>query len=128
MDISAGNSGMLQPLQCDMQSWRPRVREAGFLTKTCSATLLAILMTGCAADPNNNSPNPVIVRAQTGQTIKQAVDSLPSNGGVVVLGIGTWSSGYLHGGYISSPNVTIRGSGMPSYNSQFTAMTGGTIV
>src|SRR5579871_919677 len=87
-------------------------------------------MTGCAANPNtnNNIPKPAIVHAQAGQTVKQAVDSLPSSGGVVVLGIGTWTSGYLHGNPISKPNVTIRGSAMPSYNSQFTAMTGGTIV
>jgi hypothetical protein len=68
------------------------------------------------------------VYAQPGQTLKQAVDRLPSSGGVVVLGIGTWTSGYLSGALISKPNITIRGSGIPAYNSQFTAMTGGTIV
>src|SRR5581483_9616938 len=73
--------------------------EARLLIKTCSATLLAIFMTGCAAHPgaNNGNSNPAIVYAQPGQTLKQAVDSLPSSGGVVVLGIGTWSSGYLSG-------------------------------
>lgn len=100
------------------------------MIKTCSATLLAIFMTGCAAHPgaNNNNPNPAIVYAQPGQTLKQAVDSLPSSGGVVVLGIGAWTSGYLSGSFITKPNVTIQGSGTPAYNSQFTAMTGGTIV
>jgi hypothetical protein len=87
-------------------------------------------MTGCAAHPgaNNNNPNPAIVYTQPGQTLKQAVDSLPPSGGVVVLGIGTWTSGYLSGAFISKPNITIRGYGMPAYNSEFTAMTGGTIV
>ncbi len=49
------------------------------------------------------------VYAQKGQTLKQVVDSLPSNGGVVVLGAGAWTSGYIHGGFISKPNITIRG-------------------
>lgn len=98
------------------------------MIKTVSATLLAILMTGCAAHPSANNNDPATVYVQAGQTIKQAVDSLPSSGGVVVLGTGSWTSGYLSGSFISKPNVTIRGSGVPSYNSQFTAMIGGTIV
>src|SRR5581483_4236402 len=87
-------------------------------------------MTGCAGTPggNNVSFNPVNFYAQAGQTVRDAVESLPSTGGIVVLGAGVWQSGYLHGGAITTPNVTIRGAGMPSYNADFSAMTGGTIV
>jgi hypothetical protein len=46
----------------------------------------------------------------------------------VVLGIGSWTSGYLSGAFISKPHITIRGLGMPGYYSDFTAMAGGTIV
>lgn len=86
-------------------------------------------MSGCAAHPNAYiRPAPVVVYAKPGQTVKQVVESLPPTGGVIVLGTGPWVSGYLSGGFISKPNVTIRGSGTPTFNTQFTAMTGGTIV
>jgi len=75
-----------------------------------------------------NNQNIPIVYAQTGQTVKEAVDSLPPTGGAVSLGIGTWSSGYNSTDLITKPSITIQGSGMPGYNSTFTAMTGGTIL
>jgi hypothetical protein len=74
-----------------------------------------------------NDQNIPVVYAQPGQTVKEAIDSLPPTGGTVFLGIGTWSSGYA-GTSIAKPNITIQGSGMPTYNSTFTAMNGGTIV
>jgi hypothetical protein len=43
-------------------------------------------------------------------------------------GIGTWSSGYNSTDLITKRHITIQGSGMPGYNSTFTAMRGGTIV
>lgn len=92
---------------------------------------IGVLMSGCAGHPANPlsfPPNAVVVYAQPGQTVKEAVDSLPPAGGVVVLGIGSWTSGYLSGAFISKPHITIRGLGMPGYNSDFTAMAGGTIV
>jgi hypothetical protein len=70
----------------------------------------------------------VVVFAQSGQTVKQLVDSLPAAGGTVFLGPGTWQSGYGAGSAITKPNVGIFGSGMPSYNSDYTALAGGTII
>jgi hypothetical protein len=70
----------------------------------------------------------VVVFAQPGQTVKQLVDSLPADGGTVFLGPGTWQSGYGAGSVIIKPNVGIFGSGMPSYNSNYTALVGGTII
>jgi len=46
----------------------------------------------------------------------------------VVLGPGTWESGYGAGPAITKPNVGIYGSGMPAYNSNYTALVGGTIL
>jgi hypothetical protein len=74
-----------------------------------------------------NNQNIPVVYAQAGQTVKEAVDSLPPTGGTVFLGMGTWNSGYATD-FIAKPNITIQGSGMPGYNSTFTAMNGGTIV
>jgi hypothetical protein len=68
------------------------------------------------------------LQSQNSQTIKDLVDSLPPTGGIVSLGIGTWSSGYNSTDLITKPNITIQGSGMPGYNPTFTAMSGGTIV
>jgi hypothetical protein len=84
----------------------------------------------CLACGNGHRPpvSPTLkVYAQPGQTVKEVVDGLPPTGGTVILGIGTWPSGY-NSDFISRPNITIQGSGNPSYNSTFTAMTGGTIV
>jgi len=75
-----------------------------------------------------NNQNIPIGYAKPGQTVKELVDSLPPTGGTVSLGIGTWSSGYNSTDLITKPNITIQGSGMPGYNSTFTAMTGGTIL
>jgi hypothetical protein len=78
--------------------------------------------------PYNGPYNGPIVYLHAGQTIKHAVDSLPPTGGTVYLGVGTWTSGYNSTGLIAKPNVTIQGSGIPGYNSNFTAMSGGSIV
>jgi hypothetical protein len=75
-----------------------------------------------------NNKNIPVVYAEAGQTVKEAVNSLPPTGGTVFLGIGTWDSGYNATDFITKPNITIQGSGMPGYNSTFTAMSGGTIV
>jgi hypothetical protein len=82
----------------------------------------------CGTTQNNKGENTPIVYSKSGQTVKELVDSLPPSGGTVSLGIGTWSSGYNSTDLITKPNITIQGSGMPGYNSTFTAMSGGTIV
>lgn len=90
--------------------------------------LLPILSCGEGTGAPCSIQRPCIL-LQPGQTIKQAVDSLPITGGVVYLGIGTWSSGYNDDlEFVTKPNITIQGSGMPGYNSTYTALTGGTIV
>lgn len=90
--------------------------------------LLAVLACGRGGVPPCPSQR-TCVYAQPGQTVKQAIDSLPTAGGVVYLGLGRWSSGYDdYTNFIAKPNITIQGSGMANYNSSFTAMTGGTIV
>jgi len=86
-----------------------------------------LVSVACGTTQNNSAESSSIVYAQSGQTVKEAVDSLPPTGGTVVLGIGVWSSGYTTD-FITKPNVTIRGSGIPGYNSTYTAMSGGTIV
>jgi len=83
--------------------------------------------TTCGTTLKNTDANASIVYAQPGQTVKEAVDSLPQDGGTVCLGIGKWASGY-NSTFISKQHVTIQGSGMPGYNPNFTAMSGGTIV
>jgi hypothetical protein len=111
---------------CTHMSGDPAMRRAG-----TGLLFIGVLMSGCAGHPANPlsfPPNAVVVYAQPGQTVKEAVDSLPPAGGVVVLGIRTWTSGYLSGAFISKPHITIRGLGMPGYNSDFTAVAGGTIV
>jgi len=92
--------------------------------KVACIGLLVAVMCGCAGD----SPRLVIIRANAGQTVKQVIDSLPANGGIAVFGLGTWVSGFSPGTFISKPNVTIQGAGMPQFNSDYTAMTGGTIL
>jgi hypothetical protein len=69
-----------------------------------------------------------VIHAQPGQTLKQLVDSLPAAGGSVLLGPGTWESGYGAGSAITKPNVGIYGSAMPAYNANYTALVGGTII
>jgi hypothetical protein len=94
----------------------------------CGAALIVSL--ACETDPSSkdmSSKDMAVVYAQAGQTVKEAVDSLPPTGGTVVLGVGVWSSGYTTN-FITKPNITIQGSGRPGYNSAYTAMSGGTIV
>jgi hypothetical protein len=97
--------------------------------RKAAAALLSLYMCGCTAQNNIKEPSVTgpVVYAQPGQTVKQAVDSLPSTGGTVVLGPGSWNSGY-EGTLITRPNITIQGSGIAGYNSDFTAMVGGTII
>jgi len=97
------------------------------ITLLLGGELMATLACGCGGV----NPCPVqrpCVHVQRGQTVKQAIDSLPTTGGVVYLGVGTWSSGYYYPDVISKPNITIQGSGMANYNSTFTALIDGTIV
>src|ERR1700761_5923760 len=91
--------------------------------------LAALLILGwaCGATPKKTGTATVIY-AQAGQTVKEAVDSLPATGGTVILGPGIWTSGYGATDFIARPYITIQGSGMPGYNSPFTEMSGGTIV
>ena len=88
--------------------------------------LLTVVMSGCAFE--GDKPRLPIVYAKPGQTLKQVIDLLPANGGIAIVGLGTWISGYQPGTFISKPNVTIQGAGMPEFNSDYTAMTGGTIL
>jgi hypothetical protein len=92
--------------------------------------LSAIVFLDSCSDGNQSPPamRPPVLHAQSGQTVKQVVDSLPPAGGSVVLGAGTWESGYGAGSAITKPNVGIYGSAMPAYNSNYTALVGGTII
>jgi hypothetical protein len=81
----------------------------------------------CGTTLNVTGTNTSIVYAQPGQTVKAVVDSLPDAGGTVCLGIGKWNSGY-DTTFITKPHITIQGSGIAGFNSDFTAMSGGTIV
>ena len=58
---------------------------------------------------------PVVVYALPSETIAHAVARLPVGGGVVQLGTGVYQSGSVN---VTTPNVTIRGVGRPTYNSQ----------
>jgi hypothetical protein len=78
-------------------------------------------------DPSGRSG--VVIYLQQGQTLKQAVDNLPPQGGTVMIGAGTWVGGYDSATEpIDKPDITIQGAGQPGYNSAFTSMSGGTIV
>ena len=88
----------------------------------------AMLVVSLACAGRQSPGRGPVLYAESGQTLKQLVDSLPVTGGTVVLGPGTWASGYTPAEVLSKPNITIPGSGMPAFNSDFTAMTGGTIV
>jgi hypothetical protein len=88
----------------------------------CGGLVLLLCLCGCS------SMDRVVVYAQPGQSVKEIVDSLPALGGTIILGTGAWPSGYESGGSVTKPNVTILGAGMPNYNADFTAMSGGTIV
>ena len=92
--------------------------------------MFAILTTGCGghSSSGSNHLSGQTVYGKPGQTVKELIDSLPQDGGIVILGTGTWASGFDSGGFISKPNVTIQGAGMPAFNSDFSAMAGGTIV
>jgi hypothetical protein len=67
-----------------------------------------------------------IVFWQTGQTLKQAVDLLPSTGGIVMLPVATISSGYSIAAPLTKSNVTLMGSGMPTFLSD--RLSSGTII
>ena len=87
----------------------------------------------CACSPQtqavaNQYQSPPVAYAQIGQTVKEVVDSLPPTGGIVLLGAGAWPSGYNSDEFISKPNIQIVGYGRPDFNSDFTAMIGGTII
>lgn len=101
--------------------------------REAAAALLLLLTCGCGAPYKMVTTSAqleagaAVVYADAGETVKEAVDALPVAGGTVILGPGTWRSGY-EGTLISRPNISIQGSGMPSYNSSFTALSGGTII
>jgi hypothetical protein len=63
------------------------------MRRAAIGALLAAAMCGCGTRSNVTSAT---VYAAQGQTLKEMIDSLPLSGGVVVLGPGTWLSGY-HG-------------------------------
>ena len=62
------------------------------------------------------------------QSVREAVDSLSPAGGVIVLVIGIWNSGYKSGTFISKTNITIQGPGRPRFAADFGATTGRTFV
>jgi hypothetical protein len=90
---------------------------------TAFVCAIAIVFWGSCSGGTRFSPE-----IQSRQTLKQLVDTLPVSGGTVFLGPGTWQSGYGAGSAITKPNVGIFGSGMPAYNSNYTALVGGTII
>jgi hypothetical protein len=96
------------------------------------ALILISGVCGCAggsASPGSQSQPPAAtVQAKPGQTVKEVVDSLPQRGGTVILGLGTWLSGYDSSSAINRADITIQGSGKAGYNPAFTAMSGGTII
>jgi hypothetical protein len=59
------------------------------------------------------------------------VQRLPSNGataGAVIFSAGTYPSGYSGSDRITTANLTLQGAAMPNYNSDLTALAGGTII
>jgi hypothetical protein len=97
---------------------------------TAFVCAIAIVFSGsCGTGKRFGSESGIaVIYAQPGQTLKQLVDSLPAAGGTVMFGPGTWQSGYEAGPAITKPNIGIYGSGMPAYNSNYTALVGGTIL
>ncbi len=68
-----------------------------------------------------------------GGNIAAAINSLPSTGGILKFGTGTYNSPY-QGTYFGNPsiltkaNITFQGAGKPIFNSTFSALSGGTII
>jgi hypothetical protein len=59
------------------------------------------------------------------------VGRLPSNGttaDTVIFDAGMYPSGYSGTDRITTANLTLQGAAMPAYNSDLTALTGGTII
>lgn len=104
----------------------------------CAIACVAVLgaITGCSGggvgSTKESAPAVTTMHLQPGTSIKDAVDALPSTGGVIMLAQGTYTSGYdsVSGAVLTKQNVKIYGVGMPSLNSQTapTALTGGTII
>src|SRR5206468_1057890 len=59
------------------------------------------------------------------QAVARLIAANGSAGGTLILGPGIWQSG---GTSITAPNIHIQGSGMPRFNSGYTALSGGTII
>lgn len=103
------------------------MREVAVSALLCMALCLDV----ACGSPNGLKTHTITIptiELEAGQTVKEGVDSLPPTGGTVVLGIGTWRSGYDSTKFIAKPHVTIQGSGIAGFNSNFTAMSGGTIL
>jgi hypothetical protein len=80
---------------------------------------------------NSASLTSNFVNCQSGETVKACVERLPSNsmpGGTVVFAAGVYPSGYTGDERITAAYVTLQGAAMPEYNSELTALTGGTII
>lgn len=61
----------------------------------------------------------------SGAEFANAIGSLTNaSGGTIILGLGT----YATPGAVTTPNLQIVGSGMPSYNAGYTALVGGSII
>lgn len=63
-------------------------------------------------------------------SLKAAIDSLPSTGGVIYVPTGRFEAGNwnYNTSYMSKPNVKIIGEKMPVYNNTLTALEGGSVI
>lgn len=95
-----------------------------------------------ATDPDMYSPAAIaamvgaanaVIAVEAGGDIEAAINSLPATGGTIQLKIGAYTSPYQNTAtsvtdVMSKANVTIIGAGAPEYNSDSTALVGGTII
>src|SRR5438105_3281189 len=94
---------------------------------------LAFALMGCGESTSSlrvNLPGNS-VSCHVGETVNACVQRLPSSGataGTVIFSAGTYPSGYSGTDRITTANLTLQGAAMPAYNSDLTALIGGTII
>lgn len=73
---------------------------------------------------------PLVLDLADFSDLKSAINALPGTGGIISVPIGRFYAGEWSGSsdYMSKPNVSIRGMKMPSYNSDASALVGGSII
>ena len=99
-----------------------------------ATVFLASALLGCGGPSSVSLPdnsNGIRASCSLGETVKACVDKLASSfpqGGTLMFDTGVYPSGYQGSDRITTAHITLQGAGMPAYNSDLTALSGGTII